>query len=183
MAGLSHATGRRSHGVRHDGGVRGDGDGWTVCEAGHTHWGRYGAAGLLLTTAGPGGVRLVLLQLRAGWSHEGGTWGIPGGARDSHEESPVAALREAAEEVGLDAELVEVEALSRDDHGGWCYDTVLARCAEPLTTTEHAETAAARWVPVADVDALALHPGFAATWPALRERLDGGVGPDPGTST
>ena len=162
--------------------MRGDGDGWTTCEVGHTHWGRHGAAGLLLTTAGPGGTTLVLLQLRATWSHEGGTWGIPGGARDSHEESTATALREAAEEVGLAAGLVKVEAVSRDDHGGWCYDTVLARCAEPLATTDHAETAAARWVSVTDVEALPLHPGFAATWPALRERLTGygAVGREPG---
>jgi 8-oxo-dGTP diphosphatase len=34
-----------------------------------------------------------------------------------------------------------------------------------------AESVAVRWVPLDDVDALPLHPGFAASWPALRERL------------
>ena len=151
--------------------MRGDGDGWMTCAAGHTHWGKHGAAGLLVTTVGDGGVPLVLLQLRANWSHEGGTWSIPGGARDSHEASAATALREAAEEVGLDPDLVEVLETSRDDHGGWSYDTILARCDRPLATTDHAETAATRWVPVPEVEELPLHSGFAASWPALRERL------------
>jgi len=71
-----------------------DGNGWVRCELGHRHWGRFGAAGLLaFATAGP-----VLLQRRTWWSHHGGTWGLPGGARDSHESALAAALREAAED-------------------------------------------------------------------------------------
>ena len=46
----------------------------------------------------------VLLQLRAAWTHGGGTWAIPGGALDSHEEPIAAAVREAWEEVGIDVE-------------------------------------------------------------------------------
>src|SRR5690348_6784882 len=52
-------------------------DGWTTCALGHRHWGRAGAAGLLLHRDGSAGTE-VLLQLRAVWSHHGGTWGTPG---------------------------------------------------------------------------------------------------------
>src|ERR671917_601972 len=54
-------------------------DGWTTCALGHRHWGRAGAAGLLLHRDGEDGPE-VLLQHRAWWSHHGGTWGTPGGA-------------------------------------------------------------------------------------------------------
>jgi 8-oxo-dGTP diphosphatase len=33
------------------------------------------------------------------------------------------------------------------------------------------ESIALRWVAPAEVDRLPLHPGFAASWPALRDRL------------
>ena len=56
-----------------------------------------GAAGLLLRDRHDG-VDRVVLQHRAWWSHQGGTWGIPGGARDSDETAVAAALRESAEE-------------------------------------------------------------------------------------
>lgn len=147
--------------------VAGDGDGFVTCAQGHMHWGRFGAAGLLLTCAGEDGRPLVLLQLRAQWSHEGGTWALPGGARDSHEDSTTTALREAVEEVGLDPADVEVVEVFRDDHGGWAYDTVLARCDGRLATVAHAETTEARWIPAVEVATLRLHPGFAVTWPDL----------------
>ena len=50
----------------------------------------------------------VLLQHRAPWSHQGGTWGLPGGARDSHETPEEAAKREAHEEAGLSADQLVV---------------------------------------------------------------------------
>ena len=57
-----------------------DGDGWIECACGFKHWGKFGAAGLLIIRDGA-----ILLQHRAPWVHNGDTWGIPGGARDSHE--------------------------------------------------------------------------------------------------
>ncbi|MFZ9954411.1 MAG: NUDIX domain-containing protein, partial [Ilumatobacteraceae bacterium] len=54
-------------------------------------------------------------QLRAAWTHGGGTWALPGGARDSHEDVITAALREAAEEVGVDYSRVEVRKIFSDD--------------------------------------------------------------------
>src|SRR5258708_4055493 len=65
--------------------VRGEGDGWVLSDTGKMFWGRHGAAGLLLRAPLPDGSRAVLLQHRAAWSPQGGTWGLPGGARDSHE--------------------------------------------------------------------------------------------------
>src|SRR4051794_34565393 len=148
--------------------MRGDGDGWTHCARGHRHWGRFGAAGLLLRHWRDG-VGWVLLQHRALRSHHGGTWGLPGGARDSRESAEDAALRESAEEAGVDARLVRVQSVWRDDHGDWSYDTVLAECDTllPAAATGR-ESIEIRWVREAEVERLALHPGFAASWPLLR---------------
>jgi 8-oxo-dGTP pyrophosphatase MutT (NUDIX family) len=144
--------------------VSGDGDGWVICAAGHQHWGRFGAAGLLISD----GTRAIL-QHRAPWTHEGGTWALPGGARDSHEDPVTTALREAGEEAAIGAASVEPTAMSVEDHGGWSYTTVLARPAEPITPrAANAESTDVRWWTVAEIDALPLHHGFAATWPRVR---------------
>lgn len=147
-----------------------DGNGWAECAQGHRHWGRHGAAGLLLHAVDDAGVVRVLLQHRAAWSHHGGTWGLPGGARDSHEDGTTAALREAVEEAGVDREMIRTRHSFVDDHGGWSYTTVHADTPAPLTTRPDRETAALAWVPLDDVADRPLHPGFAATWPQLRAR-------------
>jgi 8-oxo-dGTP diphosphatase len=149
-------------------GVIGDGNGWVHCAQGHRHWGRFGAAGLLVTDG-----RRVVLQHRSEWTHEGGTWALPGGARDSHEDAVTAALREAGEEADLDPAHVRPFEQWLDDHGGWSYTTVLAVAAEPLQLRPvNFESTAIRWWDVAEVAGLPLHYGFAATWPALRGLLD-----------
>lgn len=86
-----------------------DGDGWVFCTCGNRHWGIHGAAGLLMVRLDLGPEPHVLLQLRAAWTHGGGTWAIPGGALDSHEDSIEAAVREAFEEVGIDVRFLEVK--------------------------------------------------------------------------
>lgn len=145
----------------------GPGDAWVDGPHGR-YWGTYGAAGLLLAAPGVG----VLLQLRATWSHFGGTWGLPGGARKPDESAEQAALREAEEEAGIPAERVEVLGTSVRDLGYWSYTTVLARAGEVLEPViGDAESIALEWVATADVDHRPLHPGFAASWPALRVRL------------
>src|SRR3954466_10520553 len=106
-------------------------DGWTTCAQGHRHWGRAGAAGLFLHRDGADGPE-VLLQLRADWSHHGGTWGTPGGALHPAESAADGALREAGEELGLAREGGVLGPASVDDHGGWSYTTVLAVPARPL---------------------------------------------------
>jgi 8-oxo-dGTP diphosphatase len=147
--------------------VRGDGDGWVRCTQGHAHWGLYGAAGLMVVSGGR-----VLLQHRAFWSHHGNTWGIPGGARGRAESAVEAALREAAEETGLVAAEVEVVKEFEDDHGGWSYTTVLASATSLLPVEPlDGESAALEWIPLAEVEGLPLHPGFALGWPEHLERL------------
>jgi len=111
-----------------------------------------------------------VLQHRAPWSHHGGTWGVPGGARDSHETVRAAALREAAEEAGIDPGSVRITGVHTDDHGGWSYATVLAEPRVDISpVSANTESVEVRWLPVPAVDQLPLHPGFAATWPVVRE--------------
>ncbi len=180
----------------------GDGNGWVQCRCGHRHWGRHGAAGLLLVRVPPddGAARVAgaergagagsapgtgvapleaLLQLRAQWTHHGGTWALPGGAADSHEPATSAALREAEEETGVAAGDVRVLGqVVGTDHGDWRYTVVFAeptpRARPRAANTESDEV---RWVPLAQVTALPLHPGFAESWPAVAAALDGALRP------
>ena len=155
--------------------MRGDGDGWVTADGGARFWGRHGAAGLLLRAPQPDGSAAVLLQHRAPWSHQGGTWGLPGGARDSHETAEQAAVREAHEEAGLLADLLTVRTtvvtaeISGATGAHWTYTTVIADAAELLETVPNRESSELRWVAVDDVAELPLHPGFAASWELLRE--------------
>ncbi len=154
--------------------VQGDGDGWVVSRSGAHYWGRFGAAGLLLRAPRPDGSPAVLLQHRAVWSHQGGTWGLPGGARDSHESPEETAVREAHEEAGLPGELLTVRSTVVTAEvtglGGarWTYTTVVADAAELLPTVPNGESAEMRWVAEDEVAELPLHPGFAASWQRLR---------------
>ncbi len=152
-----------------------DGNGWVRCDLGHRHWGRFGAAGLLIADLSSGSEPLILLQHRAVWTASGGTWGIPGGAKDSHESAGEGALREACEETGIEASSVRVGAELVDDHGSWTYTTVLAQLVDPVVLVPQEESEELRWVSESAVTDLDLHPGFAGTWPVLRTRLaDGG---------
>ncbi|HZC93122.1 MAG TPA: NUDIX hydrolase [Mycobacterium sp.] len=154
--------------------MRGDGDGWVVSDTGNHYWGQYGAAGLLLRAPQPDGTPAVLLQHRAPWSHQGGTWGLPGGARDSHESPEQAAVREAHEEAGLLSERISVRGtvitaeVSAAGGRYWTYTTVVADADELLHTVPNRESAELRWVGEDEVAELPLHPGFAASWQRLR---------------
>jgi len=152
-----------------------DGNGWVRCRCGHRHWGVHGAAGLVLVRPGQdaGDEAELLLQLRAGWTHQGGTWGVPGGARDSHEDVVAAALREAHEEVGVDPDRVTVAGVSAGtDHGDWRYEYVIAWTDRRLAVgAVNDESDEVRWVGLNEVAALPLHPALAATWGSLRERV------------
>ena len=144
----------------------GSGNGWVECSQGHQHWGLFGAAGVLIRAEGS-----VLLQHRVAWSHNGGTWGIPGGAKDEGETPTTAALREASEEVGVDPGLLRVGGAYVDDHGGWSYVTVVAHALVPIAELKAralAETEGIAWVPEDEVTGYPLHPGFADTWPLTR---------------
>jgi 8-oxo-dGTP pyrophosphatase MutT (NUDIX family) len=148
-------------------------DGWTTCALGHRHWGRAGAAGLLLHRDGDAGPE-VLLQHRAEWSHHGGTWGTPGGALHADEDAATGALREVCEELGLQPDDVVLGAHSVDDHGGWSYTTVLARPARPIEAADlrlDGESAGVAWVALAALAEVPLHPGLAASLSRLRSLL------------
>ena len=148
----------------------GDGNGWVVCALGHRHWGKYGAAGLLASAAGPDGQASVLLIHRASWTQHPGTWGPPGGARDSHESAAGAALREAAEECAVPPEAVRIHGLLDDDHGGWSYQTLIADTGGEFDVYPASpEAPEVAWVPEDRVESLPLHPGFAETWPVIRD--------------
>lgn len=141
----------------------GDGNGWVRTPDGAQRWGLHGAAGLFLLAGGR-----VLMQHRAAWTAQGGTWGIPGGARDSHESATEAALRETVEECGVDTALITVRGeLITADVEGWSYTTVLASAPEPLAVQANEESEELRWVPLDELGALELHPGFAASLPQV----------------
>lgn len=166
------------------------------CRCGSRHWGRYGAAGLLLwrpaglgAGAGPSTDELpagpsggphaadpgrysVVLQHRALWSHHGGTWGVPGGAMDPGESDVDGALREAYEEAELAPAGLRVRASHRLDHGDWAYTTVVAEAVgtvEPRVSDP--ESVGVSWVGGAAVHDRNLLPAFADALPVLRDLL------------
>ncbi|NLZ57136.1 MAG: NUDIX hydrolase [Corynebacterium sp.] len=168
--------------------MKGDGDGWAAGPAGASVWGRNGAAGLLLL-AGSDDEEVsqwqVLMQHRAHWTNNGGTWALPGGARDSHESEAEAALREASEETGIDAEhvtilhsVVTAGPFAADPDrpelaGGWTYTTVIARTdnGHPLKTVANEESLELRWVRVVEVEDLPLMAAFQMAWPGLKQLI------------
>jgi len=131
-------------------------------------WGRFGSAGLLVHDAAKG----VLLQHRATWSDQGGTWGLPGGALHQGEDAVNGALREAHEEAAVPPGSVRVLFTSVFDVGYWSYTTVAAQVIEPFEAEiSDPESIELQWVTLDAVSQKELHPGFAAAWPALRRGL------------
>ena len=144
-----------------------DGDGWVECACGNKHWGLNGAAGIMIVRG-----HEILLHHRAPWVHNGDTWGIPGGARDSHETTIEGAFREAVEETGIDTDLLTPLHTFTDDHGDWKYETVIAQAAAGLVAHEvNDESHEVRWVDIEKVIELPLHPSFAKSWPELKALL------------
>jgi 8-oxo-dGTP pyrophosphatase MutT (NUDIX family) len=111
----------------------------------------------------------VLLQRRAWWTPGGNTWGLFGGARDSHENPVEAALREASEESTLQVSVVRVHGSITEDHGGWAYHTVLSTVPALIEVYPASnETRDAAWVRVSEVERMKLFEPFAKTWPRLK---------------
>lgn len=145
--------------------LRDPGDAWVTARDGTRYWGRFGAAGLLAVDRGRSA---ILLQHRVEWSDHGGTWGIPGGARHQHESAVDGALRESREEAGIPDGAVQPLFTHVLDREVWTYTTLLAETVVPFEPRiTDPESLALAWVPCDEVDALPLHPGFAASWPLL----------------
>ncbi|MET4640256.1 NUDIX hydrolase [Mycetocola sp. 2940] len=147
---------------------RNPGDAWVFADDGSKYWGRFGAAGLLAVDP----IRGVLLQHRALWSHFGGTWGLPGGARHEGENAVDGAIREASEEAAVDPDAVRSRFSHTLDLDVWSYVTVVADVIAPFEPqVADPESLEIRWVPIDDVGALPLHPGFGRMWPVLQRDL------------
>ncbi|QKG25861.1 NUDIX domain-containing protein [Actinomadura verrucosospora] len=152
----------------------GDGDGWADCDLGHTHWGRFGAAGLLAYHRDADGQMWILLQQRAWWGLGGGTWGMFGGATHSHEDGVTGALRETAEECTLDTGLVRVRGTRVEDHGGWSFTSVIGALDEKADVKPASrETRRAEWVRLEEVEDRKLFAPFERSWPLLRDAMKG----------
>lgn len=149
--------------------LRDPGDQWVYGPNGEKVWGAFGAAGVLVWNRE---ADTVLLQLRAEWSHHGGTWGIPGGAIRLGESAVDGAFREADEEAGVPRDLLEAIDEHIIDLGFWSYTTVVARTREHFEPKygDH-ESLDLKWIPRIEVEGCDLHPRFATSWPTLRDLL------------
>lgn len=153
------------------------GDGWIDCDCGRRHWGLNGASGVLLARRDPatGSVSHVVMQHRALWSAEGGTWGIPGGATADGENAIEGALRESYEEANITPEDIDVVGTYREDHGNWAYTTVFAFEKSGHTVIPCAnddESMEIEWVPIDEVPNRKLLTAMRTDWPNFRARLD-----------
>lgn len=131
------------------------------------YWGLYGAAGVLLRCPDPhDGQPLVLMQHRGLMGHFGGTWGLPGGAKDSHESAIEAALRELNEETGIDTEQISVidQVKTFASPSGWTYTTVIAETESMLPLQWDHESLTIEWTQEEKILSLNLHPSFRASW-------------------
>lgn len=153
------------------------GDGWVMCDCGRKHWGHNGAAGVLLARRddATGRVTHVVMQHRALWSAEGGTWGIPGGAISDGETAIEGALRESFEEANITSQDIDVVGAYCENHGNWRYTTVFAfekpgHCVNPCAHDD--ESMEIKWVPIDDVPKLKLLTAMRTDWPSFRARLD-----------
>jgi 8-oxo-dGTP diphosphatase len=140
------------------------GEDWILCQCGRHHWGLFGAAGVLLIRTSDGGEKQVLLQHRALFLDQGGTWGIPGGAFTNEETPESGALREMQEEVGFDPADVAIQHTFVSDHGTWSYTTVIGVYTGSDEIVIDDESLEVTWVDFKNVTRLPLHPGFASAW-------------------
>jgi len=132
---------------------------------GSQRWGRFGAAGILVRHVDEAGEPHFFLALRSTWTHNGGTWAVPGGALNHGETALEGALREFAEEIGVELAGYEIAIEHEDDHGGWSYWTIVLDLPARFEAPDrlHWETSATNWVTLEELAELDLHPAFRAT--------------------
>jgi 8-oxo-dGTP pyrophosphatase MutT (NUDIX family) len=129
----------------------------------------FGAAGVLVWNRA---TDCVLLQLRAEWSHHGGTWGIPGGALKFGEDAVAGAMREAHEEAGVPEELLIALDTYVIDLGFWAYTTVIVETRELFEPAYNdAESTDLQWIGRDQVESFELHPRFGKSWSLLNDML------------
>jgi 8-oxo-dGTP pyrophosphatase MutT (NUDIX family) len=137
------------------------GDGYVSCEkCGSYHWGKNGAAGILVRKLDKNGrVSHLLLQLRSLSVSKGGTWGIPGGALSDGESELEGALREAREEANILPDQIEIVGQQVHDHGNWRFTTFFAveKPNNPIQIVNvDSEAISTRWVAVEELSKLQL---------------------------
>lgn len=152
------------------------GDGWVSCACGHRHWGLNGASGVLLARRDEqsGAVTDVLLQHRALWSAEGGTWGAPGGATSDGESPLEGALRESFEEANIHPDDIDINGSYLEDHGPWGYTTVFAfekpgHTVVPKPNDD--ESLEVKWIPFSEVSNYQLISPLQQDWDDFAKRL------------
>jgi len=119
----------------------------------------------------------VLLQLRAEWSHHGGTWGIPGGALKFGEDAIAGAMREAHEEAGVPEELLIALDTHVIDLKFWAYTTVIVETRKHFEPAYNdLESSDLQWIPRVEVESYDLHPRFKVSWALLDDMLASHLG-------
>jgi ADP-ribose pyrophosphatase YjhB (NUDIX family) len=150
------------------------GDGYIQCDQGHTHWGKYGAAGILFRSSiGDHNFYFLVNRLPSLIQNiESYTWSIPGGAIDKNESAFDAALREFYEECYGEPVIDNVKTLSVNDHGKWKYTTFLVDTNTPMGIKDRQEHNLSAWMTKKEIDQINyLHPGFQETWNLYSDQL------------
>jgi 8-oxo-dGTP pyrophosphatase MutT (NUDIX family) len=116
---------------------------------------RQASVALCLVTA-PVGDSLLITRRAASLRSHAGQWALPGGRRDAGESAEAAALRELAEETGLDASADAVLGLLDDyvTRSGYVITPVVVWGGEPIgeLAGAPAEVSGVYQVPVRDLD-------------------------------
>ncbi|KAI1384952.1 uncharacterized protein F4822DRAFT_378431 [Hypoxylon trugodes] len=137
------------------------------CSRGHQHYGKNGAAGIILYRyRDDGQVEMLLSQRSANVDHPN-TWCTIGGLVNDGEQTFQAAIREMQEETGylIRQSNIALTGAAQDNHGGWTYTTYFATPnhnvkipdAFKLQTSEITQV---RWITRKELGHYPLHPSF-----------------------